>query len=176
MLAAVGPILDTGVAGRFVSKDGSVAWGYRPGVAWSGPNELVRILRPVTLRTRGAPVAVLTDSLTGSSGEAIAVAFRARPAARSFGRPTAGASTANENFLLADGAQLFLTTAVFADRSGRAYGKPLIPDEIVRGPGVLRTSTRDRDLKQALTWLRRQPGCLTEAGLPGDRLNLGWQP
>lgn len=173
MLVAVGPILDTGVAGRFVSRNGSVPWGYRPGVAWSGAYELVRIFRPLTLRTNGAPVAVLTDSLTGSSGEAIAVAFRARPAARSFGRPTAGASTANETFLLSDGAQLFLTTAVFADRSGRVYGQPLIPDEVIGGPGAHQTSTRDADLERALTWLRHQPGCALGYELEGRRDSRG---
>jgi C-terminal processing protease CtpA/Prc len=74
------------------------------------------------------PVAVLTGERTMSSGEALAVAFRGRRNARSFGRPTRGLSTSNEGISLSDGATLVLTTAVFADRTGRTYGGPIRPD------------------------------------------------
>ncbi|HNM27471.1 MAG TPA: hypothetical protein PKL15_18635, partial [Saprospiraceae bacterium] len=65
--------------------------------------------------------------------EVVTVAFRKRPNTRSFGAPTAGLSTGNANYLLRDGAQIFLTGSVYADRTMAAYGKKLMPDEAVSG-------------------------------------------
>lgn len=77
-----------------------------------------------------ARVAVLTGAKTASSGEAITVAFRGRPNTRSFGQPTAGLSTANQQFKLPGGAQLGLTTSRFVDRMGRVYGEKIVPDQM----------------------------------------------
>ena len=98
------------------------------------------------------PVAVLTDSLTASSGEAITIAFRARPGARSFGQPTFGVSTANAAFGLSDGAAIFLTVATMADRSGALYGGELVPDSLVLGTKT-GDRTTDAALDAAFDWL-----------------------
>jgi hypothetical protein len=53
--------------------------------------------RSSTWREKRTPkVAVLIDRRTGSSGEAIAIAFRGRPETRFFGDHTEGASIAND--------------------------------------------------------------------------------
>lgn len=102
-----------------------------------------------------APVAVLLGPHTASSGEAVAVAFRGRPDTRSFGEPTAGLSTANAGFGLPDGSEIFLTTAVDVDRTGRAYGGKLQPDVMVSDA----VGKYDAALAAAMTWLRHHPGC-----------------
>ncbi|MEN5206959.1 S41 family peptidase [Stenotrophomonas terrae] len=76
-------------------------------------------------------VAVLVGPRTASSGEAVAVAFRARPGTGFFGQPTAGLSTANQSFALPDGGVIALTTAVFLDRSGEAYLQGIKPENLV---------------------------------------------
>lgn len=75
-----------------------------------------------------APVAVLIGPRTASSGEAVAVAFRARPRTRFFGRPTAGLATSNRSIKLPDASMLMLTTAAFSDRSGGTYPSGITPE------------------------------------------------
>ncbi|USX49229.1 hypothetical protein [Lentzea sp. HUAS12] len=54
---------------------------------------------------------------------------------RTFGEPTAGFATANQTFALPDGAQLAITTAVMADRTGRTYGNdPIVPHVVTEDP------------------------------------------
>ena len=85
MVAGVGPVLGEGVAGYFVPPTGApVAWSYMAGGSF---NEGVLVTRTSTsydLIRRGPKVAVLTDNLIASSGEAVVVSFRGRPDTRSF--------------------------------------------------------------------------------------------
>ena len=62
------------------------------------------------------------------------IAFQRRPDTRSFGAVTCGLSTANEQYTMSDGASLFLTVAVMADRTKFQYGGPIAPDEEVADP------------------------------------------
>ena len=94
-----------------------------------------------------AVVAVLTDTLTASSGEAVAVAFKARKHTRSFGAGTCGVSTGRERFYLSDGSVLLLTTAVFADRRLVRYGHSIAPDEPLKPAEVV---------PQAIRWIREE--------------------
>lgn len=57
------------------------------------------------------PVAILTDSLTASSGEATLICFRGLDHVRVFGDPTAGYASANQPFELPGGATLSLLSA-----------------------------------------------------------------
>jgi len=100
-------------------------------------------------------VAVLTGRMTFSSGEAIAVAFRGRPDTRSFGLETGGLTTSNDEFLLSDGAWLLLTVSRFADRTGKVYSGPIVPDEVVNPP----ETWPDPVLEAATAWLLSQPAC-----------------
>jgi hypothetical protein len=101
-----------------------------------------------------APVAVLVDSSTASSAEAITIAFHGRPASRSFGSRTAGKSTAVQPFKLDDGAELYVTTAIDADRSGKAYPDGFTPDQVVSfNGGSMPQESNDQALLAAQTWL-----------------------
>lgn len=149
MLASLGPILGNGTAGFFIGADGATPWGYTNGRAWEGSDTIVAVTNPRPIGP--APVvAVLTDSLTASSGEAMAIAFRGRLGTRTFGGPTAGLTTANEVYDLPDGSLLAITVAVQADRDRREYHGPIEPDETTADPVTL---------DQALAWLRSTADC-----------------
>jgi C-terminal processing protease CtpA/Prc len=110
-------------------------------------------------RLAGTPeVAVLIDRSTGSSGEAIAVAFRGRPHTRFFGEHTQGSSTVNETFALSDGASMWLTIGVQADRAGKQYPSGLAPDVAVPSGNAILPPAQDPVVQAALNWLCRAPG------------------
>jgi hypothetical protein len=155
MLAGIGPILGEGRVGAFVSPDGEQSgWTYTEGQAWEGDSLQAAVTGTAyELGNTSPPVAVLTGPRTSSSGEAIAVAFRGRPNTRSFGQATMGLSTANESFELSDGARIFLTVSVFADRTGQEYGGVIAPDEVA---GV---EEDELTLQTAVDWLFEQPAC-----------------
>jgi hypothetical protein len=137
MLRGLSPLLGTGLYGAFRDRHGLES-------KWD--NDRIkgcdRDIPP------DVPVAVLVGSRTTSSGEAVAVAFSGRPHARSFGHPTAGLSTANSGFGLPDGGELFLTTAIFVDRTGKAFPAGVEPDVRVEQTGQV-----DDVLNAALAWL-----------------------
>lgn len=144
MLTGLSPLLPDGEALRFVAGENSSP------VVVEG-NNVVGGGTPVT--TSGGkldvPVAVLTDELTASSGEATLVAFRGLDDARSFGTPTAGYASANMTFTMPDGALILLTAMQFEDRTGHVLPEaPIEPDE----------ATNDPD-QQARDWLRDEHGC-----------------
>jgi carboxyl-terminal processing protease len=156
MIAGVGPILGEGTLGSFVYPDSVVSpWFYENGQAGVDSFVVAAADNAYVLKSPSPRVAVLTDSLTASSGEAVAVAFRGRDSARSFGGGTWGVSTANAMFPLADGAVIFLTIATMADRTGQVYGEELIPHEAVAG---VKTGDRATDavLDAAVAWLLGQ--------------------
>ena len=147
MLAGVGPVLGAGRAGYFIDALGAAT-------AWEYPGRRVLAQRgaaperrpPYRLRRESPRVAVLIDGATGSSGEAITIAFQRRPDTRTFGTATCGRSTANQQYMMSDGALLFLTVAVMADRTRAPYGAQIAPDEPVTDP---------RDAEQrAVAWLQ----------------------
>ena len=132
MLVAAGPVLGNGRAVGYRGRDGATAWfGYQDGAFTAGgrPDRSLAASRPTRLPR--PPVAVLTSRLTGSSGEGVAVAFRGRPGARSFGEPTAGVPTGNTQHRLADDAELYLTEGIGIDRTGRSYQARIRPDQPV---------------------------------------------
>jgi hypothetical protein len=155
MLAGAGPILGEGEVGAFVYVDGRrEVWGSRAGQALLDGRVMAQGLAYHLARPQ-PPVAVLTDSSTASSGEAMAIAFRGRPKTRSFGEPTAGLPTKNDLKVMSDGAWLLLTVARTADRTGQIYDGRIVPDQAVG----------------AIRWCRRRsPGCMTNPTVPGDGL------
>ncbi len=89
------------------------------------------------------PVALLTDSMTGSSGEALLLCFRGLDNTRVFGSPTAGYVSANRPFRLLSGDQLVLTTGCDVARTGEEFcDDPIQPDV-----------PSDSPLQSALQWL-----------------------
>jgi hypothetical protein len=156
MLAGVGPILGNGLAGKFVDADNNVSnWYYEDGKAILEDSIIVEVSNYHMLFNLKPHVAVLTNNRTASSGEAIVVAFRGRPKTRSFGTPTYGVSTANQGYPLSDGAIIYLTVAIMADRKGNLYGQKIVPDEIVKGEFKVDPTDNDIVVNAAIDWLEK---------------------
>ena len=130
MLAGIGPILGDGIAGYFVSADGSaVSWAFQNGASvYGGSTQVTKLDDSYNLLVSNPKVAVLLNGAVASSGEAIAVSFIGRGNTKSFGSATLGLSTGNAGFVLSDNAVLNLTTSYFADRSRNLYGGIIEPD------------------------------------------------
>lgn len=90
------------------------------------------------------PVAILTDGMTASSGEALTLCFRGLENTRTFGAPTAGYTSVNMLYNLYDGAQLYLTVAFDKTRTGEIFKETSIEPDVAT----------DSPLKAALEWLR----------------------
>ena len=158
MLAGIGPLLGDSVVAVSTSDAGTYRSVYANGTAaQAGPGTahqvFTRVSSPVVLRNPGAPVAVLINGATGSSGAGIAIAFRGRPRTRFFGEPAADNTTVNRNVALSNGAELIVTTGVMGDRTGRRYGVPLEPDETVAMPDRHWPSPVDPVAARAAEWL-----------------------
>ncbi len=89
------------------------------------------------------PVAILTDGMTASSGEALTLCFRELENTRTFGAPTAGYTSVNMLYSLYDGAQLYLTVAFDKARTGEVFEETRIVPNVVT----------DSPLEAALEWL-----------------------
>ena len=97
------------------------------------------------------PIAILIGGATASSGEASVISFLGQQHVRLFGSRTRGLATVNQPFELSSGAVLMLTTAHFADRTGRTYPRGIEPDAPVAGD--LGQAGEDPCLHAAVTWL-----------------------
>jgi C-terminal processing protease CtpA/Prc len=163
MLAGISPLLGAVHVGSFVAEgQGPVAWECNNGRVGTPGSVSVAVENPLTLQNANARVAVLIGRYCTSSGEAIAVALRGRDNSRFFGKPTGGATTSTQSVWMGDGAMLFVTNAIFADRTGRVYGGKLEPDEVIAdSPDELAdpapTWSDDSAILAAVSWLRRDP-------------------
>lgn len=90
------------------------------------------------------PVAILTDGMTASSGEALSLCFRGLENVKTFGAPTAGYTSVNMLYSLYDGAQLYLTVAFDKARTGEIFKETSIEPDVAT----------DSPLEAALEWLR----------------------
>jgi hypothetical protein len=164
MLAGIGPLLGDTIVGSFGGRPSSPRWYYKDGI--SGTLDSVGKLdtagrvtvSPVQLRDPAVPVAVLFDGGTGSSGEAVVIAFAGRPNTRTFGSRSAGYATVNRGLRLADGANMVVTTGYNADRRGHVYGYQLIPDSTITLPSGWPSPT-DRVTASARGWLAARASC-----------------
>ncbi len=162
MLAGVGPLLgESDDLGESFDSDGHSVVTYRNGVAAESENGKIypypAVAGPPYKLANVPNVAVLIDRSTGSSGEALAIAFRGRPRTRFFGEHTEGVSTVNEMFALSDGAVMWLTIGTQADRSGKQYPDGLAPDEFVDGGDKMLAPAQDPVVQAALRWLNSAP-------------------
>lgn len=90
------------------------------------------------------PVAILTDNMTASSGEALTLCFRGLENTRTFGAPTAGYTSVNMLYNMYDGAQMYLTVAFDKARTGEIFKETSIEPDVAT----------DSPLEAALEWLR----------------------
>jgi carboxyl-terminal processing protease len=161
MLAGIGPVLGEGEVGLFTGRRGpGTRWAYEGGAALASGQAVVKPTgAPYILERPMPPVAVLTGPLTGSAGETMAVAFRGRADTRTFGEPTHGVPTNNWGMTLSDGAQIWLSAEVYADRTGQTYDDRIAPDEPVTTQWGDFGSERDAVIQSAAQWLRDHPAC-----------------
>lgn len=130
MLSGLAAMLPNGDAFSFATRDGtsSSVTVQDDGVGMGDTITSVGDQPKIT----GAPIAVLQDELTASSGEAVATAFRGLDQARSFGTPSAGYTSGNVMPRLYDGATIVLTGSVYVDRDGVSLDEePIEPDQSV---------------------------------------------
>jgi len=158
MLAGVGPLLGEGDnLGEFITTRSRSIWKYRDGVASeiaNGSEKPYPAVEGKPYKMAGTPtVAVLIDGGTAHAGEAVAIAFRARPQTRFFGEFTAALSTVSESVALPDGAYLSLTVGIQADRNGKEYLDGLGPDELIPNADQAHSDEQDQPLQGALWWL-----------------------
>jgi len=162
MLAGIGIVIGEGDLGAFISADEErVPWFYRAGKAGVRTTDRKEEIssemnQPPFLFSELPWVAVLFDRGTGSSGEAVAISFAGRPRERSFGEHSAGFSTSNQMYPLADGASLFLCNGIEADRTGKLYPDGLDPDTQVPGTDTRPAEEKDAALLVAERWLAEQ--------------------
>lgn len=90
------------------------------------------------------PVAILTDDMTASSGEALTLCFRGLENVKTFGSPTAGYTSVNMLYNMYDGAQMYLTVAFDKARTGEIFKETSIEPDVAT----------DSPLEAALEWLR----------------------
>ena len=90
------------------------------------------------------PVAILTDDMTASSGEALTLCFRGLENVKTFGAPTAGYTSVNMLYSLYDGAQMYLTVAFDKAHTGEIFKETSIEPDVAT----------DSPLEAALEWLR----------------------
>lgn len=92
------------------------------------------------------PVAILTNELTASSGEATLLCFRGLQNVRVFGTPTAGYASSNVPYPMPDGSQLVLTVGSDVARTGEEFcDDPIVPDSLTESP-----------MEEAIAWLLKQ--------------------
>ncbi|MDQ6694885.1 MAG: S41 family peptidase [Chloroflexota bacterium] len=163
MLAATGPILGEGEVGGFLYKDGKRdTWSYRGGkVLWNGQERDESKLdgSPFQPKVPGAPVALLMSRVTEAAGELVIVAFKGRPATRTFGEPTGGGPAFVDHTQLSDDTFLSVSGAYATDRSGHVYKGRIAPDQPVTLDWTLLGQDNDPVIVAAKQWLATQTGC-----------------
>lgn len=124
MITAVSPLLPNGIILKFKSRDKTT------------PISLEYLVRTYQLSAdrigkipSSTPVAVLTNGMTGSSGEATLLSFRGLDNVKTFGSPSAGYASGNVTHVLADGYLLAITRSCDVARTGEVFcNDPIDPD------------------------------------------------
>lgn len=144
MVAGLSPLLPDGTVLEFVSRSNnsqvtvegnSVSGGGTPLTTSGGKWE--------------APVAVLVDGDTASSGEATMLSFRGLERSQSFGSPTAGYASANTVYDFPEGSLLMLTISKDKARTGEEFAEDPVQPHV----------ETDTPLEQAKQWLATEHGC-----------------
>ena len=166
MLLGLGPLLDEGCVGFFSGKD-------RSNTGWYYENNAIReedyyvkkkgntvkqkgyyLENPMPLyKLKNKPnIAIIIANSTIGSGEDVAVAFSGQQNVRFFGQHTAGFTTANEGFLLRDGAYLFFPIAHCSNRLGQIFYAGVTPDETINQDEI-NLEGKDPTIEAAISWL-----------------------
>jgi carboxyl-terminal processing protease len=161
MLAGIAPLHGAGKVAAFYypTRRGSEKWDYwryqQNGKFFIAKYVQMQNAKLYRLKRPNPPVAVLTSRYTQSSGEMVLLTFLNRPQSRTFGEASAGLPTANGSKYFSDGAGLFLTVALGADRTGKIYDSSIEPDEPVPIDWQELGTEIDPVIQAAAKWLKR---------------------
>jgi hypothetical protein len=148
MIAGLNAIVEDGIVGYTVGTSNNKE------KVWKAQNGKINFSKEVTdtykVKKLSNKIAVLIDSMTGSSGEMTAISFIGLPNVKLFGQPSAGYTTANSTLYLSDGSQLYLATNFVADRTHKSYPTKIIPDVLVGGQ---KNVNNDETLEAAKKWV-----------------------
>lgn len=146
MLAGLNALIEDGTVGYFVDPNS------KKKQPWISQNEKLNssTVSNYKIKNKKVKIAVLIDSMTGSSGEMTAISFIGLPNVKTFGQPSAGYTTANQNYFLSNGSQLLLAVQFVSDRTGKPYKDMIIPDVPVND---LSNTKSDGVISTAKKWL-----------------------
>jgi hypothetical protein len=132
MIAGLGPLIDNGTLGHFISSNNKreYKWYYENGKCGAGIETVVNIKDYYFPKNRNAKIAVLVGPNTASSGEMTAISFIGKSNTKLFGQPTAGLTTANQGFKLSDKSTLLLAVSTVSDRNDKKYLQSITPNII----------------------------------------------
>lgn len=144
MIAGLGPLIDNGTLGHFISSNNKrqYKWYYENGKCGAGIGTVVNIKNFYSPKNRNSKIAVLVGSNTGSSGEMTTISFIGKSNARLFGQPTAGLTTANVGFKLSDKSTLLLAVSTVSDRNNKKYLQRINPDVICDNENIIELAER----------------------------------
>lgn len=148
MIAGLNALLKDGTIGYIVGTPNNkeIEWKSENGKI-NFSRELIDTYKAKNLNNK---IAVLIDSMTGSSGELTAISLIGLPNVKTFGQPSAGYTTTNKTFTLSDGTQLFLATNFVADRTHKSYPTRITPDVIVN---ISNDFGKDQTLEYSKKWI-----------------------
>ena len=147
MITGLGPLLDKGTLGYFVSNNKKNPWKLmeKGEKMWSSNAYVTNAYK---LKKRPERIALLVGGRTASSGEFTVVSFMGQDNARLFGQPTAGYTTGNRTYVLSNGSSLMLSTSNAADRDKKDHIGAINPDVLVE-----QSTNKDADLEVASKWV-----------------------
>ncbi len=160
MLGGLSPLLERGEFGS-VRRAGnaSKSWKHDEHGLWFGDELTLKFASGMPVKQiLPLPLAVIVGKTTGSSGEAVAIAFRGQSKTKLFGVNTRGFGTATRPFKLGDGMTLLLATGKFADRAGRPVNDryEVEPDDLAQ----LAPSSKSGAIPGGiLNWMKQSYSC-----------------
>ncbi len=161
MIAGLGELIGDGLVAQGMNNKGKIVSQafYRNGGYWSEGEAIAQAAdADFELAHPGLPILVLIGPGTISSGEAVALAFKANPDAILIGHNTVGLTTGKDFFELSDGALIFLTVTKMMDPNGQVYGGVIAPDVLLEGSGF-DTADRQTIPETVLSWLQENLAC-----------------
>lgn len=146
MVAGLNALIKDGVAGYWVDVKNKRKEWTSYGRGFMGAGKFYKV------KTMSAPIAVLIDSFTASSGEMTAISFIGLRNVKTFGQPSAGYTTSNETYRLSNGDVLQLSNAYAADRKKNIYKERIYPNVHIKE----NTKTADDTMEAALEWVAKE--------------------
>ena len=130
MITAVSPLLPDGIVLKFKSRKQTTPIGLK-----NLANTYDVVPENFGKIRSSTPIAILTNGMTGSSGEATLLCFRGLDNARTFGSPSAGYASGNVTHTLSDGYRFAITRSCDVARTGEIFcDDPIEPDVATETP------------------------------------------